>query len=233
MSAKHQTLMYGVEVAFIAVGSVVAGIISIYQGRKTGLYMCAVTTILGAGFQMISHYVALVVGRAIMGLAIGFAASFSIAYWSEIAPAHLRGRIVIFYQFFLNVANFIGSCIDQGTHQMLNPWAYRAPLLTMMGPAFLMIGLVWIIPESPRYLVSRDQNEKARTNLRKIRGPSYTDAEVEEEIAETIKFTALEKELDGSISYLDCFRGTDCRRTLIAAMMMVGQQFMGVAFLAG
>ncbi|KAL6247002.1 hypothetical protein RBB50_006309 [Rhinocladiella similis] len=233
MSARHQTLMYGVEVAFIAIGSVGAGFISMYKGRKFGLYLCAIATIVGAGLQMISHYVALVVGRAVMGLSVGFAAAFSIAYWSEIAPAHLRGRIVIFYQFFLNMANFIGSCIDQGTHNMLSRWAYRAPLLTMMGPAFLMLGLVWIIPESPRYLVTQDQSEKAKTNLRKIRGPSYTDAEVEEEIEETIKFTALEKELDASTSYLDCFRGTDRRRTLIAVMMMVGQQFMGVAFLAG
>jgi MFS transporter, SP family, sugar:H+ symporter len=115
----------------------------------------------------------------------------------------------------------------------MNGWAYRAPLLTMMGPPLLMIALVWLVPESPRYLVTRDRNEKARTNLRKIRGESYTDAEIDAEIEATIKFTALERQIDASASYLDCFKGNDRRRTLIAIMMMVGQQFMGVAFLAG
>lgn len=233
MTAHHQTLMYGLEVVFIVIGSTAAGWLSNFHGRKVGHYLCAIATIIGAALQMPPHYAVMVVGRCIMGLAVGFAATFSISFWSEIAPAQMRGVIVIFYQFFLNIANFIGSCIDQGTHGILNGWAYRAPLLTMMAPALLMIGLVWLVPESPRYLVTRDRNEKARANLRKIRGESYTNAEIDAEIEATIKFTALERQIDASTSYLDCFRGTDRRRTLIAIMMMVGQQFMGVAFLAG
>lgn len=225
--------MYGTEVAFLFFGTVSAGFISKRYGRRFGLSLCALTTIVGSGIQMISHYVALVVGRCIMGLGIGYAAAYSIAYWSEITPAHLRGMVVIFYQLSINLANFIGSCIDQGTYKYVSAWAYRAPLLTMMGPPLLLLVLVWMIPESPRWLVTQDRNIDALNSLRKLRGSTYTLEEVEKEINDVIAFNTLEKELDESTSFIECFRGIDLRRTFIASIMMVGQQFMGVAFLAG
>jgi MFS family permease len=233
ISAGHQTLMYGVEVGLVFIGSLASGFFAMRWGRKAGLYCCAAAGLLSASVQMISHYPGMVVGRAIMGVGIGFAASFAIAFWSEIAPARLRGRIVILYQFSVNISNFLGSCVDQGTHNLTTAWAYRAPLLTMMIPCLLIFGTIWMVPESPRWLVTRGQNAKARANLAKIRGSTYTPQEVDEEIQEAIKFTALEKELGASTSFAECFKGTDLRRTLVAMMAIVGQQFMGVAFLAG
>lgn len=233
LTATKQTLVYGVEVAFIFLASASAGYLSNFSGRKVGLYLCAVCSIVGACLQMIPHLAALVVGRAVMGASIGYAAVYCIAYWSEIATPAMRGKVVIFYQFSLNIANFIGSCIDQGTHKLTTPWAYRGPLLTMLLPPLLLIALVWMIPESPRWLVAHGRNEQAHINLTQIRGPTYSQEEVKAEIDETIKFTCLEEELHSSATYLDCFRGTDLRRTLLTILVMVGQQCMGVAFLAG
>ena len=53
------------------------------------------------------------------------------------------------------------------------------------------------------------------------------------ELEETIKFTRVEAELQHSISYIDCFKGTDSRRTYLTILCMFGQQCMGVAFMAG
>jgi MFS transporter, SP family, sugar:H+ symporter len=99
---------------------------------------------------MIPNYPALLVGRAIGGMPIGFAANFAITYWSEAAPAELRGMAVILYQVFINVASFIGACVDQGTHEWTTRWSYWAPLLvTMIFPVFLLMS-IWFIPETPR-----------------------------------------------------------------------------------
>jgi SP family sugar:H+ symporter-like MFS transporter len=129
MLAGRQTLMYGLEVSFITCGSLLAGLIATRYGRKSGLYFCAIASIAGLLTQMASNYTALVVGRSIMGVGIGLAAAFSIPYWSEIAPPRLRGVIVLLYQFSINISNFIGSCVDQGTHELMTTWAYRIPLL--------------------------------------------------------------------------------------------------------
>jgi len=78
-----------------------------------------------------------------------------------------------------------------------------------------------------------DKTEEAKANLKKLRGPTYTEDEIVEEIDQCVKFTELESSLESSSSYVECFKGTDRRRTMIAMLMMMGQQCQGTAFLAG
>lgn len=83
------------------------------------------------------------------------------------------------------------------------------------------------------WLVTRGRYVDARHNLRKLRGEAYTEEELEREMKDTITFTAIEMELEHSSSYLDCFRGTDLRRTIIAMVLFLGEQLMGIGFLGG
>lgn len=150
MTAQYQTLMYGVELACIICGAVAAGSVGARYGRKVILYCCAIFAIIGVAVQIAPHYGVMVLGRAIMGLAIGFAANGTLVYWSEIPPAHLRGMVIIFYQTFLNVSGFVGACVNEGTHNLSSEWSYRIGLLVAMLPPLALISLVWIVPESPR-----------------------------------------------------------------------------------
>jgi MFS transporter, SP family, sugar:H+ symporter len=142
--------MYGLELGFVLIASIISGYIGSRWGRKIGLILCAVTGLLGSGLQMIAAWPAQLVGRVFMGMSIGFAGNFTITYWSETAPASMRGVIVILYQLFINFPNFLGACIDQGTHALQNRWAYRAPLLTTMLMPILLLCFIKIVPESPR-----------------------------------------------------------------------------------
>lgn len=67
----------------------------------------------------------------------------------------------------------------------------------------------------------------------KIRGPTWPRDAVEQEIKEVAAFVELEATLEKSSSYIDCFKGTDLRRTMISMLILCGQQFFGVAFFAG
>jgi SP family sugar:H+ symporter-like MFS transporter len=142
--------MYGIEVGFAILASLASGQIGSRWGRKAGLILCALSGLLGSGLQMIAAWAAQVVGRAIMGAAIGFAGNFAITYWSEAAPVRLRGVIVIFYNLFVTVPSFIGSCVDEGTFRLDNRWSYRAPLLVTMAAPLLLLLLIRVVPESPR-----------------------------------------------------------------------------------
>lgn len=241
--------MYGLELGFAFLASVVSGAIGSRWGRKTGLILCAVSGLIGSAIQMIASWPAQIVGRLFMGLSIGFAGNFTITYWSETAPGHLRGVIVILYQLFINVPNFIGACINQGTHALPNRWAYRGPLLTTMLMPILLICFIKIVPESPRkpipipstcralmtmigWLVTRDRIADAKVSIRKLRGPETSQEELDREIDGVVAFTQLEKQLEDSTSYWECFKGTDLRRTTIASLMTVGQQLMGIAFIS-
>lgn len=54
------------------------------------------------------------------------------------------------YQGFINLANFVGACILQGTNGIDNKWAWRAPLLTMISAPLVMAIFLPFIPETPR-----------------------------------------------------------------------------------
>jgi MFS transporter, SP family, sugar:H+ symporter len=67
----------------------------------------------------------------------------------------------------------------------------------------------------------------------RIRGPTYSEEEIKQEIQEISAFIEIEKELEGSSSYLDCFRGTNLRRTLLTIGSTMCQEFSGISFISG
>ena len=146
--------MYGIELGMALVGSIFAGQFGARFGRKAGLVSAATLSALGAGIQMISHVASMLVGRAIMGFGVGFALVLALAYWSETAPARMRGQIVIFFNIFISVSAFIGACIDQGTHTKPTALAYRIPLIVAVIIPTLLLCVIWLVPESPSKLFS-------------------------------------------------------------------------------
>jgi hypothetical protein len=81
------------------------------------------------------------------------------------------------------------------------------------------------------WLVTRDRIDEARASISKIRGKTIPVEQLNREIDEVVAFTWLEKEIEKSSSYLECFTGTHLRRTMIACMMFYGQQLMGISFI--
>ncbi|KAF9885683.1 hypothetical protein FE257_012665 [Aspergillus nanangensis] len=231
MTAGDETRMYGIELGFALLGSLAAGSVGTRYGRKAGLVTTALLNMLGAGLQMISYVPGLLVGRAVMGMGVGFAGVFAIAYWSEVAPTELRGQLVIFYQILISIATFVGAAINQGTHAKTDAMSYRIPLLVAVLVPFSLLVLVWIVPESPRWLVTKGRIADAKINLAKIRGSGYTPEEVDREMEDVLAIAEMQRELEASTSFLDCFRGSDLRRTVIAVTLFCGEQGMGIGFI--
>lgn len=56
---------------------------------------------------------------------------------------------------------FLGGWITYGTLRINGNWAWRLPSLMQAAPSLLQVGLVLLLPESPRWLVSRGKDEQA------------------------------------------------------------------------
>ncbi|RFU26555.1 hypothetical protein B7463_g9780, partial [Scytalidium lignicola] len=232
MSANDQAIIYGVQLAFVCVSCIISGPIGAQYGRRVGLALCAITSIIGPAVQAsVTTFAGIVVGRSISGFGIGFAANFVITYWSEAAPVELRGLIVVMYQGLINVAQFVGAAINEGTSGMPTRWAYRAPLLTELAAPLALLAFMFFIPDTPRWYISRGNHDEGLDALRKLRGDTYPEEEIEQEIRLIAAFVEIERELEGSSSFMDCFRGTDRQRTAIVIMVLVFQQLTGIGFI--
>ncbi|KIW36905.1 uncharacterized protein PV06_10810 [Exophiala oligosperma] len=215
MTAGRQTSLSGVLTGFILIAAMVAGPIGSKFGRKAGFIITCIVGLIGSCIQMIPHFAATLVGKAFMGLAIGFTGQFCIPYWSEAAPVYLRGSIVIFYQFFINIPTFIGACVDQGTYKISSNLAYQIPLICTLLAPLVLLSLIYWLPESPRWLVTAGRIDEAKASLMKLRGQHAQREELDNEMKNIVNFIELEKQYETSASYMDC------------------QQLVGVAFLSG
>lgn len=150
MNAASQTIMYGLELAFVMFGALAASYIGSIYGRKAVLYGTVVTAIAGVAIQIAPHYAVMVVGRSIMGFAIGLASTGAIVFWTEIAPANARGTLVNLYQLSISITSFLGSCVNEGSNRLDSYWAFWIPLICSMVAPTCLLAVLWLLPESPR-----------------------------------------------------------------------------------
>jgi MFS transporter, SP family, general alpha glucoside:H+ symporter len=130
------------------------------------------------------------------------------------------------------IGSWMCALVAYGTSHIQNDWAWRGLLLAQLGPPALMlvIGLL-VLPESPSWLIISGKRAQAADSLRRFNGQDF-DAENSIMLLEA----AIEKEKElerESVSYLDCFKGPNLRRTTIVCMTYLAQQLSGVSFITG
>lgn len=172
-------------------GAMFAGYLSDTIGRKKTLIVTAIlffVSSVGAAFP--SSLTEFVIARFIGGLGIGAASMLSPLYISEIAPAKIRGTLVSLYQLAIvigiNLIYFVNLKIaEQGdtTWNVAMGWRY------MLGsgaiPAVLFLLLLFLVPESPRWLMKKKRPDEAFDTLEKVNGKARA-MEVMDEIRDAL-----------------------------------------------
>jgi MFS transporter, SP family, arabinose:H+ symporter len=157
------------------IGSMTAGIPGDSYGRRDSLRVMAVLYLISAlGCAFAWNWTALVVFRFIGGLGIGGSSVLGPMYIAEIAPARLRGRLVGFFQFnvvfgilLAYLSNYIIGTMQLGAAE----WRWKLGISAL--PALLFMTMLFGIPRSPRWLVSKGRTEEARDVLRLIGEKDY------------------------------------------------------------
>lgn len=199
-------------------GALIAGRPADRYGRKPVLMLIAVLYLMSAlGCAMAGNVSTLIIFRFIGGIGVGASSVVAPMYISEISPADIRGRMTALFQF-----NVIFGILMAYVSNYLLRNAGTEPWRWMLGieglPAFIYSLLLFLIPESPRYLIKVGQIAKARLVLEKIEKSS-----VEKEIEE-IK-TSLIK-LSGATNRL--FSKRFFKPVSIAFLVAMFNQFSGI-----
>ncbi|MFN7179932.1 MFS transporter, partial [Hyphomonas sp.] len=147
-----------------AFGAAFAGWLSDKFGRRSMMIVAAVFFIISAwGSGIAGSSGEFMFYRVLGGLAVGAASVMAPAYISEIAPAHLRGRLTTIQQVAIITGLFVAFLSNYfiagaaGTAESIWLWGYEAwrwMFWVELAPALLFLVALLFIPESPRFLVA-------------------------------------------------------------------------------
>ena len=157
------------------IGAIGSGRLSDYYGRRKSLLIAATGFLIGTVLSAIAPNVyALIIGRLIVGLAIGIASFTVPLYLSEIAPVKIRGAIVILNTITVTGGIVVAYLVDYYFTPTQNwRWMFGSGIF----PAVLLgIGALFL-PRSPRWLMQMGYDHQARKTLNKIRHKATVEQE--------------------------------------------------------
>ena len=174
----------------------------------------------------------LLCGLILCGIPWGVFQTLTCTYAAEVVPVPLRPILTTYVNLCWVIGQFLASGVLKGVADIPDQWAYRIPYaLQWIWPIPLMIGISFA-PESPWWLVRKDRCDEAKASLMRLTSPEkLPDFNADETIAMMRHTNAMEMALSEGTSYLDCFKGTDFRRTEIAAMAWFTQSFCGAGLI--
>lgn len=164
-------VMNGVVVSTVLfgalMGAICSGRITDLVGRKRLLIFDACAFIVGTIICALAPNVTLlIIGRFIVGIAIGIASYTAPLYIAEIAPPQQRGMLVSLNQFFVTIG-ILASYIVDYAFSFTGNWRMMLGL-GIIPAAILLIGVLRL-PFSPRWLVARGKLKAAFYALRHLR----------------------------------------------------------------
>ncbi len=234
--SSDQSLYASIVQAGEVVGSLVAAPLGDYVGRRGGFFGACTLVTLGVVLQLVTigSKALLTLGRGVLGAGVGVISNCTPLYLSEIAPTAIRGAIVSSWQLMLAIGQVIGACIAQGTKDIDSTWSYRIPIIFNLFFVAILVGAQFIIPESPRWLIQKNRDEKALAALKRVNKGQDDDIRDKVIALEYNSFRQArqdELELSGEGGWGTLFRGVELRKFVCVLGILIGQQIGGVQFI--
>jgi MFS transporter, SP family, arabinose:H+ symporter len=157
------------------VGAMFAGLPGERFGRRDslrGLAVLYVVSALGSAFAW--NWYALLFFRILGGVCIGGSSVLSPMYIAEISPAHLRGRLVGFFQFNIVLGillAYFSNYLIVLQHFGATEWRWELGVASI--PAAIFLTMLFTIPRSPRWLVKKGRIEEARAVFQRTGEPNF------------------------------------------------------------
>ncbi|WP_426688330.1 sugar porter family MFS transporter [Rhodanobacter ginsengiterrae] len=168
-----------------AIGALGAGWMAATLGRKRSLILGGVLFVFGSLLSGAAWSPeTLIAARLILGLAIGIATFTAPLYLAEVAPEDIRGAMISLYQLMITIGILLAFLSDTAFSYSGN-WRWMLGIIALPGMLFLL-GL-FLLPDSPRWLMMRGRRQEATAVLHKLRGDAGHVAREVADIEEQLK----------------------------------------------
>ncbi|KAF4407220.1 MULTISPECIES: sugar porter family MFS transporter [Streptomyces] len=176
LSSRGQEIVVSVILVGAMAGALCSGRLAVRYGRRRVVLWVALVFAVGAlGSAAAPGVGTLIAARFVLGLAVGGASNMVPVYIAEVAPAAIRGRLMVLFQLMVAIGQLISYLCgwllaDHGGWRLMFG-------LAVIPAAVLAAGMVKL-PESPRWLVEHGRTDAARAVLQRLR-PAGTDVGAE------------------------------------------------------
>jgi MFS family permease len=201
-------------------------------GRRLTLALCCVWSICFVFVQFFANSIGMLcAGEILGGLAYGFYVVIAPTYASEICPLALRGVLTASVNLAFVIGQFIAQGAAAGLESRLDDWAWKAPFaIQWVWPVVLLSGLLFA-PESPYWLVRKNKREDAHKALVRL-SSSKNRPDIEGMLVMIEQTDLLEREIEATTTYWDCFKRANLFRTEISIMVYLIQVIGGNPLIA-
>lgn len=203
------------------VGSISAGLPADRIGRRNSLFIAAVLYLISAlGCALAPNWAILVASRLVGGIGVGLASVLSPMYIAEVSPSRLRGRLVALAQLNIVIGIVVAYFSNDALISMENNWRYMFGVEAV--PAALFLALLFFVPRSPRWLVSRECMEEAGIILNSIHSDPDQAQKVLSEIKDSLQ--SINKKADFKLLFSSHYRYV----TLLVVLFASFNQLTGI-----
>lgn len=210
-------------------GAISAQYFSDMYGRRRTFVVAAVSFIAGCVVMALAPtYSILMAGRAFVGLGVGVGLAIDPLYIAEISPAKYRGYLVTWSEFALNIGIVFGFSTGLTLGKLADATQWRVMFLMGCIMPLIMIFLVrFIMPESPRWLVSKNNEPEAKIVLQSVYPEGFNVDLVIEDIKESME---RERLATNNIGWGTILNPTPAfkRMLIIGVGIAIAQQAVGI-----
>ncbi|UZP36718.1 hypothetical protein NXS19_004534 [Fusarium pseudograminearum] len=205
-------------------------------GRRCGIAFGAALCCVGAAIQGASINIAMfIISRVIIGSGSVVVAGVGAPYITEIAHPDQRSTATALFLTFYSIGSIIAGWCTFGTFRIDSTASWRIPSALQGLPSIIQLLLVWFVPESPRWLISKGRGQDALAMLTKCHGEgNELDPVVQ------LEYTEIEQTLTAEVSDYNIFTflkdlGSTVgnrRRMFIMVWAAICSQMSGNAFVS-
>ncbi|OJJ06679.1 hypothetical protein ASPVEDRAFT_140773 [Aspergillus versicolor CBS 583.65] len=238
-ATKDDSVMQALVTAVYELGCLAGAIFALVFGDRTGrrwmIFAGAIVMIVGVIIQVTSFvgHIPLLqffFGRVITGIGNGMNTSTIPTYQAECSKTHNRGLLICIEGGIIAIGTAIAYWIDFGAHYGPSDLVWRFPIAFQIFFGIIIIVGMWYLPDSPRYLISKDRIEEGEYVLAALAGCEVSDRETQVQKQLVLESLRASGALGQKTRFRDLTTGgptQHLRRMLVGSSSQVFQQLGG------
>lgn len=185
---SHNATVQGAVVASFMIGALFGSLsctwIGDILGRRRTIFLAACIALIGQALECTAYSLAqFTVGRIVLGWGVGMLSATVPVWQSECAPAAKRGRNVVLTGMFIAFGFALTQWINFGFYHIQDRSAsWRGSLAIPALFSLIIITSIFFLPESPRWLVLKNQSTSAQQTLAILRAKDVASSEILDEL---------------------------------------------------